>query len=233
MMLAVIGLLSGCGLEFNMTSLEPPNTPDDLASPGTPIFTIEVPAAEKELEFRGYELYYKFYANLADIQQNLQNVTEYELRSSHGFRQVCTAADTYTGSSNLHTHKPLIFVETFDRNRAFLITVTFAPPEQPSVLYDGDPYEVSVRRNVPDTVLGSPNYGEPKPFIQLDAAFPAYQAADTDIQGIWATVKPVLEGGTGEAYLAMYALSYGIVDITTDIYSTPVYLGYVRIETNQ
>jgi len=127
----------------------------------------------------------------------------------------------------------LIDVPTFDRNRAFQIIVTIAAKDdQPEVLYDGNPYVISLRRNVPNTSSGSLYQYQPKPFIQLEAAFPAYQSTDTDIQSIWGLVKPEAPG-SGIVYLAMYVLSYGVVDITTDVFSTAVWLGYASILTNQ
>jgi hypothetical protein len=231
LLLAVLGLVSGCGLD-RIPYLEPPNSPG-TATAGTPIFIIDVPATEKEAEFRGYELYYKFYKSLEAIESNLQGVTEDVLRANQ-YKAVCSASDTVSSPSlsNFHVTQPLIYVETFDRNRAFQIKVTFfAPPVQPEVLYDGNLYSVSIRRNVPDTRVGSPSNNEPKPFIQMDALYPAYpDVPDSDIQAIWGDVKP---GGTGIVYLAMYVLSYGVVDITTDVFSTAVWLGYAGILTNQ
>ncbi len=230
-MLAVLGLASSCGLD-RIPYLAPPGSPG-TATPGTPIFIIDVPAAEKEAEFRGYELYYKFYDILGNIDSNLQGVTEDVLRANQ-YRAVCSDSDIFSGSppSNLHNNQPLIYVETFDRNRAFQIIVTIAKEVvQPEVLYDGNPYAVSIRRNVPDTRAGSPSDGGPKPFIQENVLYPAYpDIPDSDIQSIWGTVKP---SGTGRVYLAMYALSYGVVDITTDVFSTAVWLGYAEILTNQ
>jgi hypothetical protein len=235
-------ILWGCGLP-NYPSLNPPGQPSVLASPGTPTFTINATTQNNELEFKGFELYYKFYATPDQIEQNLQNVLEYNLRTTYGYRPVCYQIDTFSATppTNLHVNKPLIYVQPGDRGTVFSVTITFpglgSPIQSPvAVLFNGAPYyspkdasqPLSIRRNVGDTNSLSSTYGQPKLFIAADLADPStYQSTDIDVQGIWGSVSG------GVAYLAMYVMSYGVQDYTTDLYSTPVYLGYVQINIDQ
>jgi hypothetical protein len=239
LVVACFCIVSGCGLEDFVTSLRPPNNPSTLASETTPTFEINVPAGVKESQFRGYELYYKFYVNSSDIEISLTGVSESELRSTYKFRPVCSGDDSYIGTppENLHTPKPqgLFAVPIPWLGSAFLITVTFSPSSvpnpQPTVSSTGPALSVSVRRNVPDT--NPANYMKAKPFAPI-GLLPAYQENDRDINVIWPQVKPIPDGGNGVMYLAMYALSYGVADDhVTDLYSTPVYLGYTVMYTNQ
>lgn len=218
----------------------PPDTPPTPASSSTPIFTISVPDDAKEAEFQGYELYYRFYGSSGEINFNLQNVSEAQLTSVYGYRQVCSGEDEGTSSSqSLHTHKPLIPVPLADRNRAFLITVDFINPlapmsGQPIVTYDGTVQSISIRRNVEDANTSSSTHGECKPYVPLLVGSDphAYQETDRDIGvTMWNIVKP--DGGTGSVFMAVYALSYGLRDFSTDIYSLPVYLGSIEITTDQ
>jgi hypothetical protein len=233
---AVFCLASGCGLDEYLPTLIPPDVPSQLSSETNPTFEINVPSADKGSNFRGYELYYKFYGDNA-TESNFESLSEPEL-TAKGFRPVCRAEDTYSGSppSNLHRTKPLIFVQLgADRTRQFLINVRFSASVQPVVEYDGTALTTAIRRNVPDTRSGSPTYEGPKPFIQMNPLYPAYpEPPDADIgDSLWTIVKPLPLGGTGAVYCAMYALSYGVFNISTDIYSLPRYLGYVRIDTDQ
>jgi hypothetical protein len=242
---AAMTALCGCGLP-NYPTLNPPGTPSVLASDTNSVFTIMSTTENNELEFRGFELFYKFYSNPSAIESNLQSVIWSVLINTYGYRPVCDQTDTFSGypPSNLHSTKPypLLYVQPADRGTQFSITVAFpstatVPPlESPvAVLYNGAPCyspddssaPLSVRRNVGNTTSGTTTYQEGKYFIAGDLGDPAtYQSSDRDVQAIWGSIS-------GPAYLAMYVLSYGVQDFTTDLYSTPVYLGYVPVNTNQ
>ncbi len=243
--------LAGCGLPFYVT-LNPPGTPAFLASEGNLAFTILATTANNEAEFRGFELFYKFYASSGAVEQNLQNALPSDLTGTYGYRRVCDQLDTFSGTpaptQNLHSTKPypLIFVPPADRGTVFSVTITFPgfglPIQSPvSVSYNGAPYyapndstaPLSLRRNVGDTALGSSTSSECKYFIAALLSDPlTYQSTDYDMQSNGVYSAAIAAGGT--AYLAMYVLSYGVQsDFTTETYSTPVYLGYVPVNINQ
>jgi hypothetical protein len=244
--LAAALAVCGCGLP-NYPTLNPPGTPSTLASETNTVFTILSTTQNNELEFRGYELFYKFYTSSFAIETNLQNILWSDLISTYGYKPVCSQFDVFSATppTNLHITKPypLINVQPADRGTVFNITVTlpgFGTPPQPavSVLYDGLPYNspydpaqlLSIRRNV-GSDPSSASSGQPKYFISLNASeissYPSYTPTDRDVQSIWGSLS-------GDyIYLAMYVLSYGVQDFTTDLYSTPVYLGYVPVNVNQ
>jgi hypothetical protein len=252
LVLAVFPLLLGCGIEVPTTPLNPPGTPFPLADTTNPTFTIKCTTQNNEPDFRGFELYYKFYKSSAEIEAGLSNVTEYDLRIKNNFAPVCFQEDTFsvTPPQNLHSStsfKPLLFVQPLDRGTAFDITITFSsiPQTQPIVKYNGTQYtipnlpafsdagqDISIRRNVGDVDPASSFGGQGKFFIKPYTGYQTYISSDRDVQSIWDTVQP---GGTGSGvvYLAMYAMSYGIQNFTSDIFSQPVYLGYVQISTYQ
>jgi hypothetical protein len=246
-LLAVLLLLSSCGLE-EIPVLQPPTQVYPQADPLTPVFTIRsttVNGSISEPEFRGYELYYKFYPD-QNVETNLSSATEYDLRTKYYFKPICSQTDAVNGippydpNSNFHINKPLIFVQPFDRGTSFDITIDFniyAQYVQPVVKYNGVAVPLFIRRNVgvSDANIEDPigTYtNQPKFFWQPDASYQTYASSNYDVQSIYGTVMNPATG-TEEAYLAMYALSYGQKDLTTDLYSQPVYLGFVEINLNQ
>jgi hypothetical protein len=231
--------------------MNPPGTPFPPADPLNPRFTIKCTTQNSEPDFRGFELYYKFYKTPAEIEANLSGVTEYDLRTKNNFAPVCFQEDSFsvTPPQNLHSstsYKPLLFVQPLDRGSAFDITITFSstPQTQPIVRYNGAQYalpsflpdagqDISIRRNVGDIDPTSGFRGHGKFFIKPLTGYQTYISSDRDIQAIWNDVQPVGAGGSGAVYLAMYAMSYGLQNFTSDLFSQPVYLGYVQILTDQ
>jgi hypothetical protein len=233
-------LIQGCGLEY-LTFLNPPGTPG-LASSLTPTFTVQATTANNEIEFRGFELYYKFYSDSSQIQLVPSNTLESDLRNIYGYVPICSSLDPGATTGNLHVNKPLLPVQIGDRGASFAITVNFVSlngnidTSQPVVTYSGATAPTQpaandwIRRNVGDNVLGSTTYTQPKLFIRRNPSDPpTYASTDVDVQGILSIAQTSGNGLT----LAIYALSYGKQDITTDIYSTPVYLGYIQNNANQ
>ena len=67
---------------------------------------------------------------------------------------------------------------------------------------------------------------ENKPFTFNTSLGGNYNALDVDVKDVMPLLPYVV-------YLAMYAVSYGIQDVSTPIYSYPVYLGYLRLSQFQ
>lgn len=246
LLLFAVLLACGCGLP-SPYFLSPPGQ-SIQASPGNQVFTINRTTANVDqlgIQFLGFEMYYKFYADPSLIENNLSgntNIDEYDLRNTYHFLPVCSQLDFFslTPPADLHTNKPLLPVQSGNTSTIF-ITITFSnsPNTQPVVLYNGAPLPapglsepLSIRRNVGDTTgFQSSTYQQPKPFIQPSLGQPYPYTIDgtprgnpdPDVQLPWETVKT-----TGVAYLAIYAMSYGMQSFTP-IFSSPVYLGYIQV----
>ncbi len=215
----------GCGLE-NITYLSPPGNPT-LASPTYTTFTINSTSKNDEAEFLGFELYYKFYTTSFSI----PSVEDVDDLKSYGFLPVCSSSDTASGTYVNHT-QPLFEVPAVDRGKTFAITVTFTNPttvpgsdSQPALVYNGTPLTFSIRRDFGDADYGSNSYLQGKPFVQrIPHVADAYKATDSDVTSVYSA---------SIVSLLMYAMSYGKENITTDLYSPPVYLGYINILIHQ
>jgi hypothetical protein len=215
LMLAAL-LAARCGLP-SPYYLSPPAAPSSPASPTTPLFSVISTTNNSETEFRGFELYYKCYLSEADIEANFGSSSfESNLRSA-GFLPVCSEEDTSPSGHIV----PLVPVDAADRGKPFTITIDFNPissgsypatyrytrPDVGTIVSKG------VRRYVPDTSVACKTFD-----------FAEFLTTDADYSRIGSSVP-----ASGPFYIAIYALSYGLQDISTPIWSWPVYLGYVEI----
>jgi hypothetical protein len=197
--------LGGCGLE-QWPYLEPPGTIE--AGPIDPLFRIiNVPTTVTE--FRGFEAYYKFYSR---DQAKEIGITTREGLVASGFRRVCS--DTGSVASQV---PPLVLVDALDRGDAFTTTAYFDAPDTAAYASygganppSGDP-NIPIRRAVEE-------FGVPKEFKR-----DSFVETDADLSAIWDDVQA--QGK--ELHLVMYALSYGLKELTDPLYSTATYLGYM------
>ena len=215
LLLLLVLLTAGCGLPSPFY-LTPTATPGP-ATETTPLFQIKSTSENSEPEFRGFELYYKCYKTADDpIESNFGTSSfESDLRRA-GFLPVCSEADVFASGRSA----PLIYIDPTlptDRGEVFNVTVDFNSPANAKYEYTGPKtgtfFSVGVRRSVSDGV------GRFKTFDPVQ-----FQSTDPDISRIWTQAK-----AEGSFYIAMYTLSYGRQDLGTPIWSSPVYLGYVRI----
>ena len=211
-LLALVLLEGGCGLPSSYY-LNPPTGPSALDPADD--FQISSSNANSEPEFRGFELYYKFYAAEGDVQNSLggpsNDVTT--LTNAH-FLTVCSGAD-----ANIDVRTPpLIPVDVVDRGLAFTVTISVPVNSAASASYTtpNTAKNVQINRHV-RALTGS------KPFTFNSTLAGNYLLSDADMQGVMGSISG------GVIYLAMYAVSYGLQDLSTPIYSYPVYLGYLRL----
>ena len=209
-------LAGSCGLP-SPYYLSPPAAPSSPASPTTPLFSVISTTDNSETEFKGFELYYKCYLNEGDVESNFGSSSfESNLRSA-GFLPACSEDDT-SPSGHL---VPMILIDPADRGKNFTITVDFNPSGlgiyNPTYKYTrpdiGTFVSIGVRRYVPDTAVTCKSFD-----------FAQFLTMDADYTRIGSSVP-----ANGPFYIAIYALSYGVQDKATPIWSWPVYLGYVGI----
>jgi hypothetical protein len=193
--------LSGCGLEI-LPVLDPPtctemtevNASSELTNVPTGVF-----------EFRGYELYYKFYTR--DQEKPTGPKTIGELTAA-GFLRICS--DSGPVASQL---PPVIFVDPVDHGDPIKTQVLFTPPEDPAIAkYQGaTPRDVALRRSVESG-------GIPKTFSRT-----SFDQFDADVAAIWDEVQATLPDK--ELHLVLYVLSNGLIDYSPTLYSEARYVG--------
>ncbi|MBW8003941.1 MAG: hypothetical protein FVQ80_18420 [Planctomycetes bacterium] len=206
--------LSGCGLE-DLLYLNPPENP--VAHPGDKTFTFYKTLENSELEFRGFEIYYKFYTWDQYPESNITDRTKFE---GMGFKRLSSASDKKDNIS-----RPLIFVPILDRTtKDFTVTIEFeSVPDHIITATASVPSQpIEVRRGV--AYDASPYLDYFKHFDQ--ATHSAFESSDADVSPeVWTAIE-----GIDNIYLALYALSYGKKDLIEDVYSVPVYLGDIEVK---
>jgi hypothetical protein len=229
-MLVVLLSLAGCGLPDSYF-LQPPTAGAQAAGLLAQPFFFSNPdhTADFGVSFTGFELYYRFYnvgdtvnINAYDPTNPADPVTQL---SNNGFLPVRSATDILSSQSI-----PLINVAVLGlTNTVFSVQVniTGSPATGPGTYVLGSNASVEIRRDMIDPYAG---YGF-KNFLSNSYLSPSgtpgtnYIPTDTDFGRI--TTNP------STAWVALYAVSYGLVTLSTPTRSTPVYLGYSLIAINQ
>jgi len=219
---AVAGL-HGCGLEATV-SLNPPDylLTDSLAA----YFTIRIDEDNDEDELRGIEFYYRFYPDAVSVNGGL--ATYSELVGS-GFRRLASVTDTV----NLIV-RPLLLIDPPSKKGLWSdIKVDFGPlslptPAEPEMSATPPPPDETPDEYEGGLILSAFHFR--RGVSDLDLTFKSflddvYAATDQDIDNELGLVP----GGPYEVYLALYALSFGKVDLTIDTYSRATFLLSVRL----
>ncbi len=192
-------VLAACGLE-NLPVLDPP-----AFTEMTPLstFTVLTNVPTTVAEFRGYELYYKFYAR---DQAKQTTMTSVDQLVPAGFRRVCSTISPVESQV-----PPVVLVDPVDRNTEVQTTVYF--PDADTAAYAGyggaSPRTVPLRRSVEEA-------GAPKTF-QLSA----FDPDDEDIAAIWSDVQS--QGN--ELHLVVYVMSNGLNGWSPTLYSEVSWVG--------
>ena len=216
---------TGCGLP-DAFYLSPPSVTftSDIRS-GT--FSLLMTDHTSEPEFRGYELYYKLYADAATIgaDANLggSGGTVDGLRQE-GFLTLTRGPGTFAQDVSVGSRTvPVLPIVTLDRTSSFPITISFNPgsgADSATNFSYASPTKGAVQQEIDRHVDGVINgVSRCKPFT-FGRSF--YLVTDPDFTAISGAVS-------GQLYLALYVASYGLQNLSTPIYSYPVYLGYVSL----
>lgn len=198
---AVVLALASCGLDV-WPYLERPETIE--ATPLSAYFQV-INVATTVAEFRGFEMFYKFTSR--DQAKETGLGTREQLLAAQ-FRRVCS--DSGPVASQV---PPLVLVDVADRNTVFTTTAYYDAPLVPAYAHYGGivPRDIPLRRAVED--LGSPKTFE----------YDSFAGTDADLVAVWDLVHD--QGN--ELHLVMYALSYGLKDLTIPLYSDARYLGFM------
>ena len=223
MIFSSIMLLSTCGL-YSYPYISAPDV-TTVSSTGGEARIINTGDNDPEV-FRGYEIYYKFYnqSTASRDQQNDHNIIFNKLSdnapkilASAGYRRVRTEKNTRDD-----TLYPMIPVPAGSRDDRFDLTINFSPittngsKEELKIRYLGT--ELSLYRDVVDQ---APDTGESpsasdtvyKDFNSDDLEYTEYGDSDLPSESV---------------SVSMYVVSYGIHENIYNLYSTPVWLGYVN-----
>jgi hypothetical protein len=242
--LVFVPLFVGCGLPDSY-NLQPP-VRQNLAGLVSNNFEFLNPDHSTDLgvSFQGFDLYYRFYAKDTDININAWDENDYHdpvtQLTTNGFLPICRAGDTPPSRV-----APLIPVETSVRLQSFAVDVyiDFLPsgPGIPSSYYSytpplpvippPTPVTGEVRRNAQDPTSG---YGY-KSFAGNNVTLPGGTTARYPDNADMSTQLWAACGGTtgaAWAYIALYAMSYGLAGGTTPLWSAPVYLGFLYVQIN-
>jgi hypothetical protein len=215
-----------CGLP-DPFFLSPPTVPR-VASALDYGFQLQTTDRSAEPEFRGYELYYKIYADYSSAQAEANlgggdpGVSQL---TAKGFLPVTRGPAILPASGGLTADTtpdfrsaPLIPIATGDRSSAFTITITFNPanldPSWTAYSYTS-PTTGAVEQEMDRYVAGIAGC---KPFTFGQGN---YAPSDPDIVKAGPLSSPI--------FVAMYVVSYGLQDLSTPIYSYPVYMGYLSL----
>jgi hypothetical protein len=238
LLLFAILLGQGCGLE-NIPVLNPPYIPaGGQGSETNYVFSFQSTTANNETDFRGFELFYKFYSDLTSVPPNppATGAADVSWLLGLGYKPVCSKNSDVVGGTAVTHNAPLVPVAIADRGTSFTVSIDFhtlGTVTQPSFSYGGATQPVpavEVRRAVGDNSVGSPDNGYPKTFIvSTSSLVHTYLATDADIG------TSLLAAATtqGFAYFVVYVASYGFSTDQGGYYSLPLYLGYVKVDLNQ
>jgi hypothetical protein len=228
LLLAGIFVEVGCGLPDQYYIQAPiAGTP----AQGAGFFSFSNPDHTKDLNitFKGYELYYQIYPanatininpydpnNTADVNTQLTNA---------GYRQMTRDTDVYPNRTD-----PAIPISIGDIGTAFSVSVTITPavtPPAPAAQFTASSILAfgNLRRAVQDTVAYPTFYKD----FQYNVFSPGnYVITDLDCGNILS----ILNAGTDPVWIVMFAVSYGLIGVSTPQRSVPTYLGYLQVSIN-
>ncbi len=231
------GVLAASALLWAACGLPDPFylSPPAVTTTGTLVYSFQLTSTDRSAEpdFRGFELYYKIYADPGSAAADAGwggGDPGPSLLIQKGFLAVCRgpsvqpappgglSADTSADARIL----PLIPIAPGDRSSSFPVQINFGPVTgdtstnfsytSPST---GQPVVQQIDRHV-NVSAGSGC----KPFT-FGAA--NYVSTDPDISAVFSNIQG------GIIYVGVYVLSYGIQNLSTPIYSSPVFMGYLQL----
>ncbi len=209
--IAILTLVFGCGL----VTIQILNSPQsgEFGDDVTHTLTFAATEENNEVVFKGFELYYKFFGDFADISKdgddNLESLGDLEKRDFY------RASGPKDSVGNID--KPLIEIPRLYRGDDYVIKIDFSPlfsieKADPliSSVDSGIVESFCIRRGIEDSSAS----GEYKHFYELSPG-------DKDL----ANINFDSTNNSENIYIAIYILSYGS-DLENEYYSNPLYLGY-------
>ncbi|MGA2612608.1 MAG: hypothetical protein ABSG38_04040 [Spirochaetia bacterium] len=217
-------LETGCGL---------PN-PYFLAAPGvgnfpagaTSICTFTSPGYAAGSNFTGFEVYYKFYNPQSPPGQSDLNLaggggTGPFVLTANGFNPITLSTDNAPFSRTI----PLIQPAAGDIPNSLTISLTFNTNSAATYSYTGGAISpttpIAIGRNIANNQPGGTGSRSFQPGLPPPAD---YLTSDGDVSAVYPQCA-----SQGQAFILLYALSYGLQSGNVTEYSTPICLGYVSL----
>jgi len=214
-LLGIVLFETGCGLP-DTYYLQPPSVVTLAPGPGYYQFSnpIHDPNHDINVNFTGDELYYKFYANISDIEVSAydpSNTSDPSVQlTAKGFWPVCLGTDSPPTRTD-----PVIAIGTSLAQAGSTVTVMLLMNGASSYSIPSGP-NGEVRRDVQNPL---------QPTIYKDFQTNAHVAGNYVLGDVDMTAALI---GSSIVYIAMYALSFGYTGTSTPQRSVPVYLGYLQ-----
>jgi hypothetical protein len=230
-LLAAAIAMSQCGLPSSFY-LNPPGQ-GTQALPGTPFFYVVSTTLNSEAEFKGFDIYYKFYPSLGNVPPTTDNLAgsthTYEDLVSAGYTSVCASTDSSASSRVL----PLITVPTSPTNyRGTSFSIEFTIDVDGTFSYvTANPTVYGAPSSMSRGIANNTNTSIYATSFKINMSAPYnYTTADAD----FGNGDPALFNAlyATSVYLAMYAVSVGYDSTEGYIRSYPIFLGYVRMNAN-
>ncbi len=181
--------------------------------------------------YDGYEVYYKFYP-LSTTHASIIA----ESISIDDINQLLAAGYLKLYYSNEEFLKPIITIDALDKNDIVVIEIDFSRVRGKT--HDSP----DISRTSPGAVVYPDMddfrrrfHGERSGVVNTYFDKFLERPSDSDFQKDDSDLSKILDGGgqlPAEAFLVLYAVTYGREDLIYDLYSKPLYLGYIKIETN-
>ena len=211
--LAILCFFPQCGLEY----IPYLSQPLSLGSFVNDTFQFIRTTEYAETEFLGFEIYYKFYKQ---GQSPDNTITDFNTLITRGFHRLSSSTDD---PGRITIAEPLIKIPSTNVGQ-ITFTIDFNPvnPNEPRTFNDSTIVDVFLRRGV---------YYSSGPFDQQYKHFDKSFDLDTYLQGdadIGTEIMQEITSGN-DLWLAAYVLSYGLKDLSFDIYSDAVYLNYIEV----
>jgi hypothetical protein len=223
--IASVLAVAGCGLPDQYYIQSPIQVSGSGSGSGTFIFQNPDHTKDLNINFKGYELYYQFYPDTGSIPANVYDPgnsasVDAQLRSQ-GFLPMVSSTDIYPNRTD-----PVIPVSTGDIGTGFKVSVTVTPAVTPPTAAAQYTFDIilgfgNLRRNVADTLV---YFGKYKDFQSNVSSPNNYYISDADCVKISVSATSV--------YLAVWAVSYGLIGVSTPQRSIPVNLGYLQMFIN-
>ena len=206
--LLILCCLIGCGIERATPILKPPVAGSAAESSDIFIFYNAIEDVKNIKYVKGIEIYYKFYNTIEEANADY-NIISYSTLITNKFWRV----NRYTDNERIT--KPLIDIPEENKTGISKFTIDFTSLTH--VYISAVPESGSSGVSFTDF----PIYRGVLDENQVYKDFSSIKAGDADI----ASIKDL----TKEIYLAIYVFSYGVFELSPELYSAPVWLNKIQL----
>jgi len=170
-------------------------------------FQNQIEADNNKDILRGFELYYKFYNSATDaaIDNNIQNYYSIITDQTLGFKRITKFED------NDRIDKPLIPISSERKELISKFTIDFMTTNNVTI-------SINTMESIETKTLFR---GVKDQDTNLYKSFENLLANDADLKSITDI--------NNEIYISLYVMSYGIFELSREIYSEPVWLGNIQL----